>query len=871
MHHWAISRYLLIALVIYVLAYLSLEFSRLNLMFNLHINDQIAQTTSLDAPQHSVIIETTQNTRHILSTVTPHANQTFWVLADKPLSHEQHALIEEFKINTIKIPVVINNNSGSLRLSEKTSWQPSAGYLLPIPKLFGVNREFVGQYITATSSFDSPTSALGFNLRNHYINFASVPISTAIFNEQQFQTLAEPIRTLKGKNIFLTSQLELEGFNITPPNNEGNIGWHLIQYHAAAIFAAKQARYYSVLPIKINIMTFTGMGILLFLILSSITSKRYFYYSISLNGLLLVTLPIIQQTLNLLPNITELILCLGVFNFIQLKQKHSHLQHTLVDLNSQIKQSIQPSLLEHKIDNDFWLDITNLVTQSLNLQKSIFLQKVKKDHRLKEISAFNCQLDDINEMRRDYEREPYLSAIKKRRCISPNRKYFKHVDPEEIELIVPFIKNDQVMGFWALTIISPKSNNIINLISIIELFAKKISSLIYQKQLSETNKQNPLANFLKSKKNSMCEKELNHSVGALLESQNFFRQIFYTMNDAAIVFDLFGHVLEVNTSMERLAQRYQIQLFDNNAFHFLKQFMKESEDSIRHIFRHLTLNNSAEQYTTIVNLHGSAYILTLSTLLSDSENKLKKDITSSGLMCEFFDMGELVNHQTIERGLYNNYLEKMKNSLSAIQLSILQMEQRIDDPELTYLHYLIQNKLEQSAKLTIGTHYFLNEVTKARNDSSIPFSPQQILSDEIESIITVSKQNRIELNIEKKFTGQSLCIGQVQRFRQLISSLLKLLAEDCVVPKSICIQSKYVTLKHGSYIYLKITNTGYGVSNSFLEQLKNHEVQDISSLLGNCLHFISFFNQDNNICRLKTKIGEGYRISFVLPGIDFDE
>jgi len=64
----------------------------------------------------------------------------------------------------------------------------------------------------------------------------------------------------------------------------------------------------------------------------------------------------------------------------------------------------------YKLD-EHWGQVITFVDQTLNLNRVIFLEKVEGDHRVREVQALRCSLDDIDERRRDFERVPYSDAI----------------------------------------------------------------------------------------------------------------------------------------------------------------------------------------------------------------------------------------------------------------------------------------------------------------------------------------------------------------------------------------------------------------------------------------------------------------------------
>ena len=84
-------------------------------------------------------------------------------------------------------------------------------------------------------------------------------------------------------------------------------------------------------------------------------------------------------------------------------------RYTLVSRGSEIwRRYVRPEAIQQKMMGRFipqsfieqaspWDPIIQLISQQLDLEKSIFLARKEDDHRVVEIRAINCNLDDIQE------------------------------------------------------------------------------------------------------------------------------------------------------------------------------------------------------------------------------------------------------------------------------------------------------------------------------------------------------------------------------------------------------------------------------------------------------------------------------------------
>jgi CHASE2 domain-containing sensor protein len=87
----------------------------------------------------------------------------------------------------------------------------------------------------------------------------------------------------------------------------------------------------------------------------------------------------------------------------------------LLDLSAKLQEKVFP--ISFYRTEDPWAQLITMINQTLNLNRIIFLERVKGDHRLREIKALHCSIDDISEMRRDYERAPYSTAISENKVL----------------------------------------------------------------------------------------------------------------------------------------------------------------------------------------------------------------------------------------------------------------------------------------------------------------------------------------------------------------------------------------------------------------------------------------------------------------------
>lgn len=132
-----------------------------------------------------------------------------------------------------------------------------------------------------------------------------------------------------------------------------------------------------------------------------------------------------------------------------------------------------------------WPKLVVFINQQLNLSRTILLERVPGDHRVREIQALNCSIEDIAEQRRDYERAPYSDALQHRGALQLRRAFLERVGEQELEYLTPLIYAGEVLGFWALSVMPEENWSQEAFENNIASFASQISELLYHRQQLE--------------------------------------------------------------------------------------------------------------------------------------------------------------------------------------------------------------------------------------------------------------------------------------------------------------------------------------------------------------------------------------------------
>ena len=313
-----------------------------------------------------------------------------------------------------------------------------------------------------------------------------------------------------------------------------------------------------------------------------------------------------------------------------------------------------------------WDAIVRLVNQQLNLNQSIFLTRLEGDHRVSEIRAVNCQLDDILEQRRDYQRAPYSDAIKASGVVKVTRPFFKDRAEHEQQYIAPLMYAGDIRGFWALTVSPQPDFDEQAFCHNVNAFAKQVGELLFHHKIYSAEQ---------SKRNSLLAKVMTFSVKASIASQvrtavlnmeqklTAIESVFNQLHSASVLFNLFGQIVQVNESLEQFAKRHQITIFDMSALDLLCFCSELTLAQARGKLRYLTLKQG--KVTIPVYLDEHFYLLSIRSLIKQPNNAdTTSPFESSGLLFEFFDLSAQLQHTDNATQLLQRLSEQLQNSTS---------------------------------------------------------------------------------------------------------------------------------------------------------------------------------------------------------------
>ena len=278
---------------------------------------------------------------------------------------------------------------------------------------------------------------------------------------------------------------------------------------------------------------------------------------------------------------------------------------------------------------EHWSRVITLVNQLLDLNRLIFLERVPGDHRVREVKALNCSLDDIGEMRRDYLRTPYSTAIELHAPLRLEKSYLADMGDDEYQYLSPLIFAGEVLGFWAFSVDKVKLELIANFEQRIDEFSQQIAELLYHRQQWKqkiVDEQRVFSKYLRLEGGDQISRSLAQVLALMDKRLQSFEDVFSGMGTAAVLYDLFGSVLQINAEMTRLMQEVDLAAYDMTALDLIVNLTGVSLDEGRRYLRTVIVDQEEEVLSvTPVNAKKEQFVLSLRPVFRQSKVELTGD------------------------------------------------------------------------------------------------------------------------------------------------------------------------------------------------------------------------------------------------------
>ncbi len=717
------------------------------------------------------------------------------------------------------------------------------------------------------------------------LNFLFLNAGLPLVNADQVRDGALIEELVAGRTVLLGASTPYFGASFPVPAPEGQISYLMLQGLAWETLANDGVVFHT--PLWQTLIATILLVVVNLLVLQPLTSEQAVAFSlVVILGIAAFAVFLLNAAYQVAPvaelTLAQLTSLLFVRRFRR-KRADRAIEAMLTETGSLLAERLTPPEF-HQTENP-WGQIIVLINQQLNLHRSILLEKVPKDHRVREIQALNCSLEHIAEQRRDYQRTPYSSAIELAGPLQLNTPYFKEPAEGELEYLVPLMFGSEILGFWALTVVPDEGWNREAFEHNIANFSNQIGELIYHRdqwQQEQKRLGNTGLSLLKLQGGRLVHRELAGALFLLEKRLDELEDVFSGLSSAAVLFNVFGQVTLVNRAMEELANQSELTLYSMTAVELLGNLCELSPDEARRQLRHVTLKQLPISLKTRRVLSHKRFILNLRPI-KPSEDEANREISFRliepfelvGILFELVDVSHTEQLLFLRDDLYGQFARQMKNQFNKITLAVNQLTKtKEDDTVRRELVLSVDQSISQSMRLLekLGKKDWTDDVAGTVTDSG-PVNPLRIIREAERACQKPLAQARISVKHQHP-VSTNLVHADGEQLKLVISATIELLAQDGVPDSELIIDLQEQSLDNKLTTRITLSNEGYGLPQSTVDAIR---LRDASMLVGssdkveNCLGMLRFIEFLGGTFEVETQVGQGFKIQIILKGITLAE
>lgn len=514
--------------------------------------------------------------------------------------------------------------------------------------------------------------------------------------------------------------------------------------------------------------------------------------------------------------------------------------------------------------SEHWGQVATLVTQLLDLKRTIFLERVPSDHRVREVKALHCSFDEINEQRRDYERSPYTDAIAENQPVLLQRQFLIPREGEEQYLMALMFGGD-ILGFWAFAVAPLNGLEQRRLLNAATELGRQVTELLYQRQRwqDQERRQGHLwSRLVRGESPTSTQQLIGATYDRLRRRLQVMESVLDGIGSAAILYDLFGRVVQVNVRMAEILQGLKLTPYELTALDLLARLAEVSLDEARLYLRRVILERNSLQLTvTLEAASRETYLLRISALTTDDvQVRDSAPFELLGLLLELIDLSAAQEAFRFKERLVDQLGIRYRDGLETIQLASSLIDNPKLDPErrteivgvlhrtlsdITEFGHMVEELLRQDL-LRVPAEYF-------------PLSLLDAIAEAIEEAgpLYRARQIRVETQLPRIV---ALVQASPLQLARLLGALLRLMIEDCVDEGRLRLSLQ----TEREQLTLNLDNTGLGLPDARLQDYlfgtEELESEDLNILREGRL----LIEQWGGRLTLHGEVGEGLRASLEL-------
>lgn len=452
------------------------------------------------------------------------------------------------------------------------------------------------------------------------------------------------------------------------------------------------------------------------------------------------------------------------------------------DASSQLRDKYWPVESQGAVSP--WALVGRMVNQTLDLNRTIFLEAVRGDTKVREIASVACSLDDVAERRRDYDRAPYSDALSRAAPIKVKGFLGKQGANEE-QYLAPLVFCDEILGFWVLGIEDRKAAAIPQFDQVLKDFTRKIGELLYytRKTAEKDARARGIRHRMGLERNDLLHQDLSAAMALLNHRLDTLEVLMNRLESGIIVYDVFGRVLQINKTMLSLLGKEGLKPFDMTLLDLVLAVSEYDLTRAKKLLRRVIVEDAEVAFPALFKASLSERFWIRLKPLVDQPSGPEKGLERAGgksVLCELVDTTSVSVLHEMKHRLTERLGMQLRGDLAAIDLcSDLLRTRQMPHEERAEMARIIDARVRRGVTLLTECQQYVGLQCDQDELERFPVDPEAALFLAREAVGELMAARKIDAEVVKP-AFMSFVFASGSRLHLVFAKVLRVLCEDAV-------------------------------------------------------------------------------------------
>lgn len=514
-----------------------------------------------------------------------------------------------------------------------------------------------------------------------------------------------------------------------------------------------------------------------------------------------------------------------------------------------------------------WEKILLLIKQTLQLDRTIILDRAPGKDHLQVVASHNCDISQLFEQRRDFNRPPFDIALQHGRPIQPERPFFQIDEQREVQYLCPLTHSGQVLGFWGLTLTRESMLSTPHFEDILRQYTAQISELLYNRNLIGKQPLDLVESQSGQQIQNLNRETILQRVVALEGQLRDYNALINCTNSGLFLYDLFGNLVLSNAAAQAYARRHNVAIFDGNALDLVIALTGSTQRKGQDILLD-TIINQATTALPVTSADGVSthivHIRAVPSLHEPEMNSAPLPFDAQGILFELIDNSRIARINREQDNLLLNLGSKVIDLIQSAYLTAGMVKRTLQTNKLSALDVEDMEEILKDMAKTIAA---INKQVNASEDivrSGYFYADlKQALDDSIERHQPAILGRLLELDTNIPSYSQ-LAKANVRELDRVLDRIWELLLETCEEGSQLQINLEEFDEGGKTFIYCVFNNVGYGLTEEIISSYGKSELAQLTPQLSSLRLAANEVAQWSGALTLRSSFGNSLSINLML-------